>query len=166
MQVPSGGVGTATITNDYEAYRSVTLTKRVTGGMGDTRRAFTFTAAVDGAPLTQDSGCTVAFAGGGAWAQDGFTLPHKGSVTIGRLRAGQSVTFTEATLADYATSFTDGTTVTDGHTAAAAAGAALTCVNHKDGVIPTGLRTDIAPAVLTLLAALGCGLLLRRRREG
>lgn len=166
VQVPSGGVGTATITNDYEAYRSVTLTKRVTGGMGDTRRAFTFTAAVDGAPLTQDSGCTVAFAGGGAWAQDGFTLPHKGSVTIGRLRAGQSVTFTEETLADYATSFTDGTTVTDGHTAAAAAGAALTCVNHKDGVIPTGLRTDVAPAVLTLLAALGCGLLLRRRREG
>ena len=55
VQVPSGGVGEAVITNTYAPFLHVTVTKQVTGGMGDTRRGFAFTAAIDGAAVTADT---------------------------------------------------------------------------------------------------------------
>ncbi len=55
--------GTAVITNRYAPWRSLTITKQVTGGYGDTRRAFA--AAVDGVPVTTDRAAVTA-AGGAA----------------------------------------------------------------------------------------------------
>lgn len=166
VQVPSGGVGEAVITNTYAPFLTLTVTKRVTGGMGDTRRGFAFTATVDDVPVTQASE-SVAVSGGAALTAEGFTIPHRGSVTIGRLRPGQRVAVTEAALADYETSIDDGNAVTLGTSYAGTMGAentALTVVNNKDGVPPTGLHVDRAPGWL-VLAALACLALTCRRRR-
>ncbi len=98
--MPSGGVGEAVITNTYAPFLHVTVTKRVTGGMGDTRRSFAFAAAIDGAAVTADTPMCSLY-GGAALSADGFTLPHKGRVVIGHLKPGQTVTVTEETLTDY-----------------------------------------------------------------
>ena len=98
---------------------------------------------------------SVAVSGGAALTAEGFTIPHRGSVTIGRLRPGQRVAVTEAALADYETSIDDGNAVTLGTSYAGTMGAentALTVVNNKDGVPPTGLHVDRAPGWLVLAA--------------
>ncbi len=84
--------------------------------------------------------------GGAALTADGFTIPHKGSIVIGHLKPGQTVTVTEETLTDYETTMDDGSSVTPGssYTATLTGDAALTCVNNKDGVPPTGLAQDAA----------------------
>lgn len=154
----------AVITNTYAPYRSVTITKRVTGGMADTRRGFAFTATVDGNAVT-GSTPHVTYSGGAEPTETGFTIPHKGSVTIGHLRQDQTFTVEEEsteyeaeiqigndTLLDTSYSGTVGEENT-----------ALTFVNKKDGVPPTGLAQDAAPALLMLLAALTCTVLRRRK---
>ena len=153
VQVPSGGVGEAVISNTYAPFLRVTVTKQVTGGMGDTRRGFAFTAAIDGAAVTADTPYVQPY-GGAALTADGFTIPHKGSIVIGHLKPGQTVTVTEETLTDYETTMDDGSNVTLGssYTATLTGDAALTCVNNKDGVPPTGLAQDAAPAVWLLAA--------------
>lgn len=166
VQVPSGGVGEAVITNTYAPFLHVTVTKRVTGGMGDTRRGFAFTAAIDGAAVTADTPYVQPY-GGAALTADGFTIPHKGSIVIGHLKPGQTVTVTEETLTDYETTMDDGSSVTLGssYTATLTGDAALTCVNNKDGVPPTGLAQDAAPAVWLLAAGAALAVVCRRRRE-
>ena len=166
VQVPSGGVGEAVITNTYAPFLHVTVTKQVTGGMGDTRRGFAFTAAIDGAAVTADTPYVQPY-GGAALTADGFTIPHKGSIVIGHLKPGQTVTVTEETLTDYETTMDDGSSVTLGssYTAALTGDAALTCVNNKDGVPPTGLAQDAAPAVWLLAAGAALAVVCRRRRE-
>lgn len=166
VQVPSGGVGEAVITNTYAPFLRVTVTKQVTGGMGDTRRGFAFTAAIDGAAVTADTPYVQPY-GGAALTADGFTIPHKGSIVIGHLKPGQTVTVTEETLTDYETTMDDGSSVTPGssYTATLTGDAAVTCVNNKDGVPPTGLAQDAAPAVWLLAAGAALAVVCRRRRE-
>ena len=166
VQVPSGGVGEAVITNTYAPFLRVTVTKQVTGGMGDTRRSFAFTAAIDGTAVTADTPYVQPY-GGAALTADGFTIPHKGRVVIGHIKPGQTVTVTEETLADYETTMDDGSGVTPGstYTVTLTGDAALTCVNHKDGVPPTGLAQDAAPAVWLLAAGAVLAAVCRRRRE-
>ena len=166
VQVPSGGVGEAVITNTYAPFLRVTVTKQVTGGMGDTRRGFAFTAAIDGAAVTADTPYVQLY-GGAALTADGFTIPHKGNIVIGHLKPGQTVTVTEETLTDYETTMDDGSSVTQGssYTATLTGDAAVTCVNHKDGVPPTGLAQDAAPAVWLLAAGAALAMVCRRRRE-
>ncbi len=168
VQVPAGGVGQATITNTYAPFRSVTVTKRVTGGMADARRGFAFTATVDGAAVTSASEY-VTVDGGAALTAEGFTIPHRGSVTIGHLHPGQAFTIREAAAAGYETTIDDGNTVTLGGDYTGRVGdadTALTVFNNKDGVPPTGLAQDLAPAVWLVAAALALAVLARRRREG
>ena len=166
VQVPSGGVVEAVITNTYAPFLRVTVTKRVTGGMGDTRRSFAFTAAIDGTAVTADTPDVQPY-GGAALTADGFTIPHKGQVVIGHLKPGQTVTVTEETLTDYETTMDDGSGVTLGSscTVTVTGDAALTCVNNKDGVPPTGLAQDAAPAVWLLAAGAVLAAVCRRRRE-
>lgn len=166
VQVPSGGVGEAVITNTYAPFLRVTVTKQVTGGMGDTRRGFAFTAAIDGAAVTADTPYAQPY-GGAALTADGFTIPHKGSIVIGHLKPGQTVTVTEEALTDYETTMDDGSSVTLGssYTATLTGDAAVTCVNNKDGVPPTGLAQDAAPAVWLLAAGAALAMICRRRRE-
>ena len=139
--MPSGGVGEAVITNTYAPFLRVTVTKQVTGGMGDTRRGFAFTAAIDGRGGHRGYPLCAALRRRGA-DRGRFTIPHKGSIVIGHLKPGQTVTVTEETLTDYETTIDDGSSVTLGssYTATLTGDAAVTCVNNKDGVPPTVLR--------------------------
>lgn len=166
VQVPSGGVGEAVITNTYAPFLSVTVTKQVTGGMGDTRRGFAFTATVNGVAVNRDTPHVQPHSGA-ALTADGFTIPHKGRVIIGHLKPGQTVTITEEALADYETTMDDGSGVTLGstYTVTLTGDVALTCVNNKDGVPPTGVAQDAAPAVWLLAAGLALAVVCRRRRE-
>ena len=77
------------------------------------------------------------------------------------------MTVTEETLTDYETTMDDGSNVTLGssYTATLTGDTALTCVNHKDGVPPTGLAQDAAPAVWLLAAGAALAVVSRRRRE-
>ena len=77
------------------------------------------------------------------------------------------MTVTEETLTDYETTMDDGSSVTLGrsYTATLTGDAALTCVNNKDGVPPTGLAQDAAPAVWLLAAGAALAVVCRRRRE-
>ena len=85
----------------------------------------------------------------------------------GKFKPGQTVTVTEETLTDYETTMDDGSSVTLGssYTATLTGDAALTCVNNKDGVPPTGLAQDAAPAVWLLAAGAALAVVCRRRRE-
>ena len=167
VQVPSGGVGEAVITNTYAPFLRVTVTKQVTGGMGDTRRDFAFTATVDGVAVNRDTPHVQPHSGA-ALTADGFTIPHKGRVVIGHLKPGQTVTITEEALADYETTMDDGSgnvTLGSTYTVTLTGDVALTCVNNKDGVPPTGLAQDAAPAVWLLAAGLALAVVCCRRRE-
>ena len=77
------------------------------------------------------------------------------------------MTVTEETLTDYETTMDDGSNVTLGssYTATLTGDAALTCVNNKDGVPPTGLAQDAAPAAWLLAAGAALAVVCRRRRE-
>ena len=145
----------------------LTITKQVTGGLGDARREFPFTATVAGQAITAAS-AYVTKGEGAALTGSGFTLRHRGSITIGHLRPGDAFTVTETDNTGYETSFDlDGSVEvgTSGGGTLGAQSATLTCVNNKDGAPPTGFGPDTAPAVWMLLCAL-LGLVCLRRRKG
>ena len=154
----------AVITNTYAPYRSITITKRVTGGMADTRRGFAFTAKVDGNPITSST-LHVTYSGGAEPTETGFTIPHKGSVTIGHLRPGQTFTVEEESTEYDAEIQIGNDTILDTSYSGTVGeeNTALTFVNKKDGAPPTGLAQDAAPALLMLVAALTCTVLRRRK---
>ncbi len=94
-------------------FLTLTVTKRVTGGMGDTRRGFAFTATVDDVPVTQASE-SVTVSGGAALTAEGFTIPHRGSdhrsPAARPARGGNG-----SSAGDYETSIDDGNAVTLWH---------------------------------------------------
>ena len=167
VQVMSGQTAEVTITNSYAPFLTLTITKQVTGGLGDARREFPFTATVAGQAITAAS-AYVTKGEGAALTGSGFTLRHRGSITIGHLRPGDAFTVTETDNTGYETSFDlDGSVEvgTSGGGTLGAQSATLTCVNNKDGAPPTGFGPDTAPAVWMLLCAL-LGLVCLRRRKG
>lgn len=87
VQVMSGQTAEVTITNSYAPFLTLTITKQVTGGLGDARREFPFTATVAGQAITAAS-AYVTKGEGAALTGSGFTLRHRGSITIGHLRRG------------------------------------------------------------------------------
>lgn len=130
---------------------SITLTKEVTGNMGDRTKEFSFNISVKNADGSACSDFTV----------DGETvntasLSHGETVTIGNLPIGGSITITENN-EGYTTSYK----VTNGEsTTNAAAGTAITetidegdsitFINHKEMTIDTGVILDTLPYVLIL----------------
>lgn len=162
-RITAGQTAELEMVNQYEAYRSVTLTKRVTGGMGDTSTHFAFAGTVNGTPITSSS-TNVQVSGNADLTANGFTLAHKGSITITKLKPTDTITFTEAE-SGYTTSFaTDNETQKGRSYTGTAAAAQVICINNKEGVPPTGLACNPAPAAMMLLAAAVC-LWLRRRKE-
>ena len=167
VQVMSGQTAEVTITNSYAPFLTLTITKQVTGGLGDARREFPFTATVAGQAITAAS-VYVTKGEGAALTGSGFTLRHRGSITIGHLRPGDAFTVTETDNTGYETSFDLDGSVEVGASGGGTLGAqsaTLTCVNNKDGAPPTGFGPDTAPAVWMLLCAL-LGLVCLRRRKG
>ena len=83
----TGATAQAVITNRYAPWRNPDDHQAGDGRLRRYRRR-AFTAAVDGVPVTTDRAAVTA-AGGAALTAAGFTIPHRGSVTIGHLRPGR-----------------------------------------------------------------------------
>ena len=154
---------------------SLTVDKTVTGAMGDKNAPFTFTVTINATgnrtfsaskgntPITVDEGDT-----DGTYVVS-TTLKHGESVTINGLLEGDSyfVKETEADKNGYTTTV-DGAANDDSQPVVFDDEAADTVsyTNHRDAVSPTGLIMDIAPyALLVIVAAAGCFVFLRKRRE-
>lgn len=153
-----------TITNTYtKKVANVTITKCVTGNMGDYGKEFQFTVHSDQAMgASNDNSYTLSEDGKSAT----FTLRHDGSVILKDVPIGAVLTITESNADSYSTKVNNteapnhtGTyTVVDGENS-------VVVENKKDVIVDTGVVTDAGPYVLLLiLAAIGGGALLVKRR--
>lgn len=148
------------VVNYYARYvavtTNVTVTKQVTGPMGDRNKKFSF-----------------------QWScgeQTGsFTLSNGQSVTIENVGVGEQLTLTESDNSGYAVSVSYGgqnynvTTAADAQSssvqlAVAQGGGTITVTNHKDVNPDTGITLDSAPYAVALgLTAVSAAVLLYRR---
>ena len=171
--------GTITFTNTKGA--NLTITKTVTGDMGDTTKAFTF--AVTGLPSGESYSYTKQYTTDGTtWmdvtggtgtltsSDNTFTLTHRQRIVIEALPLNTALTIVE-TNGNYTTTWKLGSeTATTGNskTITLTGDATLAVTNNLPAVAPTGVDFRILPYLLML----GAGLLLipvlsrrKRRRE-
>lgn len=144
------------VVNYYAHYvpvtTSVTVTKQVTGPMGDRNKKFTFQWSCGG-------------------RSDTFTLSNGESYTIKNVAVGEALTLTESDNSGYAVSVTyNGQNCTvDAQSSVvtitvAQDGGPITVTNYKDVNPDTGITLDSAPYVLALgLTAVTAAVLLYRR---
>ena len=139
---------------------SLTVSKLVTGALGDKTRDFAF---------------TYSFPSGGETKSGQFTLRDGGSYTIADVPIGTQVTVLEEDCSGqrYATFYRIGTNGAsqNGREAVVAVvegGSSVTFTNYKNVIVDTGITLDSLPYIL-LLAAAAAGavllLLVRRRRN-
>lgn len=158
------------------ASKTLTITKQVTGNMGDTDKLFEFTVTSDKAMTaissTDKANSNDTIAEGGLSAS--VKLYDDETVTI-TVPTVTTVTITETNAEGYETGYTVGEgqtagTLTDGvyTISSIASDTDVTVTNNKDVTIDTGILLDAIPYVL-ILAVVSAGvvlLLVRRRRNG
>lgn len=175
-----------TFSNFYEKNTAdVTLTKHVTGLMGDTHKEFAFSiTGLDGKGVTLENGDL-----------SNFTLTHNGSVTLKNVPMDNVFAVVETLGTDsgyetkatgYDTAVTDGATRTfyyklvledgqqklvtcdaEGNTVKAQEGLAITVTNHCTLKPDTGVLLDTLPYIVILAVVAGgvALLMLRKRRK-
>ena len=185
-KVTEGNNPEVKITNDYTlATANVTITKQVTGLMGDTHKDFAFSiTGLDGRGVTLENGDL-----------SNFTLTHNGSVTLKNVPMDTVFAVVETLGADsgyetkatgHNTAVTDGATRTfyyklvlkDGKQVLMACDAngdnateqnelAITVTNHCTLKPDTGVLLDTLPYIVILAVVVGGGILLmlRKRRK-
>ena len=185
VKVSADAAGQITVTNNYKAYRTITVIKDVTGEMGDTSRFFNFTATIGEQKVPKknirtDDDTTAQVVGDGA-----FKLKDNGSkmgqVEIIKVRQNETVTITEESVANegYTTSnIIDGTTTASN--VATVTGKMLSTgditvkfENNRPVVAPTGLESDhttpyglmVGAAGVAGAALVGSVVVRRRRRR-
>ena len=136
-------------------YGELTITKNVTGSLGDKTKEFTFTLTVEGANVTD----------GYAWTKNGvqqntplhnnstFTLKHGDVVKI-MLPVNKDITITENNL-NYSTSMKlDDADATEGNTKTfqISKNATLAVTNDRDAVVPTGVFYSMNIAAYVIMA--------------
>lgn len=186
-EVDYGDLGSdkyADIENVFETY-SVTITKKVEGNMGDKNKGFTFDIDVNDPnenavlySLTASNSATpITFVSGVASVS--ATLKDGESVTISGIPVNTELGVEETNASDYdiAYSAADGssskvTVEADSENVAAATvtvnadAGEVVVTNTLNSVTPTGIVMDVAPyALLVVIAAAGCFVFLRKRRE-
>lgn len=156
----------------------ITVSKTVTGSLGDRSREWTFTLTLknaDGSPVTD----LKQPAGAQNWNDSDktsgnytFTLRHGESLTIPSLAGKTKYQLTEANPDGYRQSYTlnGGVSQKSGSTGqrSLTESAAVAYTNNLDTPIPTGVSDSVAPAIvlIALSALLLPALLLGRRRRG
>lgn len=138
------------------ATTSITVTKKVSGNMGDINKEFNFTYSYTGID--------------GNIVNDSFKLMNGASVTISNIPIDAELTLTEIDANGYETTATYGeTSVTAANGVmtftVAESGENIIVTNNKNVTIDTGISLDTLPYVLLLggMAVLGGALLLRRK---
>ena len=149
---------------------TIEVSKTVTGAMGSKNDSFTFTLSSDDNAITE---CKISIDGGTATAvaaNGQFTLKHGQKATITGLDAGKYNVvetvdrgYTLTTIGDKTT-----TEVSNGVEIQAEVNETkrVTFTNDRAAVSPTGIVMNVAPyALLVVIAAAGCFVFLRKRRE-
>ena len=161
---------------DYDSIPvELTITKNVTGSLGDRTKEFTFTLTVEGAKVTDEY----------AWSKNGvaqdtllhnnstFTLKHGDVVKI-MLPRNKDITIQEND-SDYSVSMklddADATEVNTKTTFQISEDATLAVTNNRDGVVQTGVFRLINASACVILSAVCLIvflsiLLLRTRKKG
>ena len=184
---------TATITNTYAPYRTVTITKDVGGNMGDTTHPFNFTTSITPkddteCSLTQStqtnatlSSNTTSEGATATWTDSGYTLADGDTLTITKLKDGDVITLkeTDGNSNGYTTVYKIAETNlefdSNGNATHTVNGDAnIVVTNTRNVGTPTGFFEDNLPFTLMISAAGLAGIALiatilvrrqRRRRE-
>ena len=164
-------------TNDYgkdnDTTHDVTVNKIVTGSFANMSDTFSFDVSVSG---TAGEAYKVVYTNGGdvqdaTFVTSGDTITVDGigdddTITIYGLASDDTYTVKEKDAKGY--EVTDTVGANDGEVSGKVTtdGATATITNTKDGSAPTGIVMDIAPyALLVVVAAAGCFVFMRKRRE-
>ena len=155
------------------ASANLTVTKTVTGKLGDTNKAFTFTITKDGKPVNNIIEDNIEVSDGAQWLNDGngkFTLKDGATITFKNLPSGEYKVI-EDSYTHYETSYVvDSKTPENGQEARVTIGTdakTLAFTNHCTLFPDTGVLLDTLPYIVILAVVAGgvALLMLRKRRK-
>lgn len=159
------------------ASANLTVTKTVTGKLGDTNKAFTFTITKDGKPVNNITEDNIEVSDGAQWLNDGngkFTLKDGASIIFKNLPSGEYKVIEEDYSGEkYDTSWqigTDGVVYEKNSTATVTIGTTEQTVhftNHRTLEPDLGVLLDTLPYIVILAVVAGgvALLMLRKRRK-
>lgn len=159
------------------ASANLTVTKTVTGKLGDTNKAFTFTITKDGKPVNNITEDNIEVSDGAQWLNDGngkFTLKDGATITFKNLPSGEYKVIEEDYSGEkYDTSWqigTDGEVYEKNSTATVTIGTTEQTVhftNHRTLEPDLGVLLDTLPYIVILAVVAGgvALLMLRKRRK-
>lgn len=155
------------------ASANLTVTKTVTGKLGDTNKAFTFTITKDGKPVNNITEDNIEVSDGAQWLNDGngkFTLKDGATITFKNLPSGEYKVI-EDSYTHYKTSYVvDSKTPENGQEARVTIGTdakTLAFTNHCTLFPDTGVLLDTLPYIVILAVVAGgvALLMLRKHRK-
>ena len=157
------------------ASANLTVTKTVTGKLGDTNKAFTFTITKDGKPVNNITEDNIEARDGAQWLNDGngkFTLKDGASIIFKNLPSGQYKVVEDDYIGEkYETSYVvDSGTPENGQEATVTIGTdakRIDFTNHRNLEPDLGVLLDTLPYIVILAVVIGGGILLmlRKRRK-
>lgn len=159
------------------ASANLTVTKTVTGKLGDTNKAFTFTITKDGKPVNNITEDNIEVSDGAQWLNDGngkFTLKDGATITFKNLPSGEyKILEEDYTGEKYETSWqigTDGDVYEKNSTATVRIGTTEQTVhftNHRTLEPDLGVLLDTLPYIVILAVVAGgvALLMLRKHRK-
>lgn len=153
----------------------LTVTKTVTGKLGDTNKAFTFTITKDGKPVNNITEDNIEARDGAQWLNDGngkFTLKDGASIIFKNLPSGQYKVVEDDYIGEkYETSYVvDSGTPENGQEATVTIGTdakRIDFTNHRNLEPDLGVLLDTLPYIVILAVVAGgvALLMLRKRRK-
>lgn len=157
------------------ASANLTVTKTVTGKLGDTNKAFTFTITKDGKPVNNITGDNIEVSDGAQWLNDGngkFTLKDGATITFKNLPSGEyKVVEDDYKGEKYETSYVVGSgTPENGREVSVTIGTdakQIDFTNHRTLEPDLGVLLDTLPYIVILAVVAGgvALLMLRRHRK-
>lgn len=157
------------------ASANLTVTKTVTGKLGDTNKAFTFTITKDGKPVNNITEDNIEAGDGAQWLNDGngkFTLKDGASIIFKNLPSGQyKVVEDDYSGNKYKTSYvlddSDSVEKRDAEVEMQGNARTLSFTNKRDLLPDTGVLLDTLPYIVILAVVAGgvALLMLRKHRK-
>lgn len=146
----------------------LTITKQVTGNMGDRSKSFEFEVTSTEAMTADDTSYTLSTDGKTAT----FSLTSGNSVTLKDVTIGADLTISEKNATGYTVTITpEGSAIKQDNgsykVTVAGANTSLTVINRKDAIPDMGVLLDSLPYILILavVVAVGAFVFIRKRRE-
>lgn len=151
-----------TITNKLDT-TSVTVTKTVTGNMGDWNKDFSFSMVLTGGTLTTGDYDDYTVSADGKTIT--FTLKHNDSVTISNIPLNATLTLTESDVSAYRVTVNNKVIKEQDNAASSAttenitvsSGMTISVVNHNEAIIDTGIGLTSLPFILLMSAVMLLG---------